>query len=86
MPDVYVDSFVMTVQKNKVEDYQKFGERMAAPAKEHGALEYVNLASDDVKPRRKTYLPQAVKLYDNVLAHAARCIAGPWPDWRSAGL
>ncbi len=58
MPDVYVDSFVMTVQKNKVEDYQKFGERMAAPAKEHGALEYVNLASDDVKPRRKTYLPQ----------------------------
>ncbi len=26
MPDVYVDSFVMTVQKNKVEDYQKFGE------------------------------------------------------------
>ena len=48
MPDVYVDSFVMTVQKNKVEDYQKFGERMAAPAKEHGALEYHECVRDDL--------------------------------------
>jgi uncharacterized protein YbaA (DUF1428 family) len=65
MSDKYVDSFVMPVPKDKVEEYRKFGEGMAALAKKHGALEYVNLVADDVKPGKETSFPQAVKLHDN---------------------
>jgi len=62
MSDKYVDSFVMPVPKDKVEDYRQFGEKMAALAKKHGALEYINLVADDVKPGKETSFPQAVKL------------------------
>jgi uncharacterized protein YbaA (DUF1428 family) len=65
MRDKYVDSFVMPVPKDKVEDYKKFGEKMATLAKKHGALDYVNLVADDVKPGKETSFPQAVKLHDN---------------------
>jgi uncharacterized protein YbaA (DUF1428 family) len=65
MSDKYVDSFVMPVPKDKVEDYRKFGEKMAALAKKHGALEYINLVADDVKPGKETSFPQAVKLQDS---------------------
>jgi len=65
MSEKYVDSFVMPVPKNKVEDYKKFGEQMALLAKKHGALEYVNLVADDVKPGKETSFPQAVKLHDD---------------------
>jgi uncharacterized protein YbaA (DUF1428 family) len=61
----YVDTFVMPVSKSKVEDYKKFAEKMAALAKKHGALEYVNLIGDDVKPGKETSFPQAVKLHDD---------------------
>jgi uncharacterized protein YbaA (DUF1428 family) len=61
----YVDSFVMPLSKSRVEDYRRFSERMAALAKKHGALEYVNLVGDDVKPGKTTSFPQAVKLHDD---------------------
>jgi len=61
----YVDSFVMPVSKSSVTAYEKFAERMAALAKKHGALEYVNCISDDVKPGKETSYPQAVKLHED---------------------
>ena len=61
----YVDSFVMPVSKSRVKDYEKFAEKMAAVAKKHGALEYVNCIADDVKPGKETSFPQAVKLVDD---------------------
>lgn len=61
----YVDSFVMPVSKSRVDDYRNFAEKMAAIAKKHGALEYVNLVGDDVKPGKETSFPQAVKLHDD---------------------
>jgi uncharacterized protein YbaA (DUF1428 family) len=63
MPDKYIDSFVMPVARDKVDDYRRFGEKMAALAKKHGAVEYVNLVGDDIKPGKETSYPQAVKLH-----------------------
>ena len=38
----YVDSFVMPIAKAQIDEYTKFAEKMAAIAKKHGAIEYVN--------------------------------------------
>jgi uncharacterized protein YbaA (DUF1428 family) len=65
MSEKYVDSFVMPLLKSKVRAYQAFAEKMAALAKKHGALEYVNCIADDVKPGNETSFPQAVKLHDD---------------------
>jgi uncharacterized protein YbaA (DUF1428 family) len=62
MSEKYVDSFVMPVSKSKIEDYKKFSEKMAALAKKHGALEYVNCIADDLKTGKETSFPQSVKL------------------------
>ena len=58
----YVDYYVMPVAKSEVADYEKCGEGMAALAKKHGALDYINTVGDDVKPGKTTSFPQAVKL------------------------
>jgi uncharacterized protein YbaA (DUF1428 family) len=58
----YVDSFVMPVAKAQIDDYKQFAEKMAAIAKKHGAIAYVNCLADDVKPGKETSFPQAVKL------------------------
>jgi len=64
-PEKYVDSFVMPVAKAHIDDYKKFAEAMAAIARKHGAIEYVNCLADDVKPGKETSFPQAVKLRSN---------------------
>jgi len=61
-PEKYVDSFVMPVAKAQIDDYKEFAEKMAAIARKHGAIEYVNCLADDVKPGKETTFPQAVKL------------------------
>jgi uncharacterized protein YbaA (DUF1428 family) len=61
-PEKYVDSFVMPVAKAQIDDYKKFAEKMAAIARKHGAIDYVNCLADDVKPGKETSFPQAVKL------------------------
>ncbi len=52
----------MPVAKSEVAAYEKFGEGMAALAKKHGALDYINTVGDDVKPGKVTSFPQAVDL------------------------
>jgi len=61
----YVDTFVMPVSKAQIDAYKRFAERMAAIARKHGAIEYVNCLGDDVKPGKETSFPQAVKLRDD---------------------
>jgi uncharacterized protein YbaA (DUF1428 family) len=63
----YVDTFVMPLSKSNVEAYSRFADKMAAIAKKHGALEYVNCIGDDVKPGKETSYPQAVKLHEDEL-------------------
>ena len=45
--------------------YEDFAEKMAEIAKRHGASEYFNCVSDDVKPGKDTSFPQSVKLHDD---------------------
>ena len=73
----YVDTFVMPLQKSNIDAYEKFAEKMASIAKKHGALEYVNCISDDVKPGTETSYPQAVKL------HPDEVVAQSWAVYKS---
>ncbi|MGI0148847.1 MAG: DUF1428 domain-containing protein, partial [Thermoplasmata archaeon] len=47
----YVDGFVIPVPKKKVETYRRIAQRAGKVWREHGALEYVETAGDDLKPR-----------------------------------
>src|SRR5512147_1951661 len=58
----YVDGFVLPVPKRNVRNYLRMARLAAKVWREHGALEYVECAADDVKPGKFTSFPQAVKL------------------------
>lgn len=58
----YVDGFVVPVQKKKLDDYRKIARKAGRIWKEHGALEYVECVSDDVKKGKMTSFPQSVQL------------------------
>lgn len=73
----YVDAFVMPLSKSNIEAYRIFAEQMATIAKKHGALEYVNYISDDVKPGKETSYAQAVKL------NADELVAQSWVVYKS---
>ena len=58
----YVDGFIVPVPRRKLAAYKKMSMRAGKVWKEHGALDYVECAADDVKPGKWTSFPQAVKL------------------------
>ena len=58
----YVDGFVLPVPKKKLDAYRLLSRKMGKIWKEHGALEYVECAAEDVKPGKQTSFPQSVKL------------------------
>jgi uncharacterized protein YbaA (DUF1428 family) len=58
----YVQSFVMPVQKKKIDIYRKTARKFARLWKEHGALEVVETVAEDVKPGKRTSFPRSVKL------------------------
>ncbi|HEU5055024.1 MAG TPA: DUF1428 domain-containing protein [Kofleriaceae bacterium] len=58
----YVDGFVLAVPRKNLEAYRKMARRAGRVWREHGALEYIECAGDDVKPGKTTSFPQAVKL------------------------
>ncbi len=58
----YVDGFVMPVPQDKLAAYRKIARKAGKVWMEHGALQYVEAAADDVKPGKSTSFPQAVKL------------------------
>jgi len=61
----YVDGFVVPVQKKKLDDYRKISRKAGRIWKEHGAIEYVECVSDDVKKGKVTSFPQSVQLKRN---------------------
>lgn len=63
----YVDGFVLPVPKANLAAYQKMSRKAGKIWKEHGALEYIETAADDVKPGKLTSFPQSVKLKDDEL-------------------
>jgi uncharacterized protein YbaA (DUF1428 family) len=58
----YVDGFVLPVPKKSVDAYRRIATLAGKVWLEHGALEYVECAADDVKPGKITSFPQSVKL------------------------
>lgn len=58
----YVDGFVIPVPTDKLADYRKLARKMGKIWREHGALEYIECAADDVPLGKLTSFPHAVKL------------------------
>ncbi len=58
----YVDGFVVPVPKKSVKIYRRIAQKAGRIWREHGALEYIECAADDVKPGKVTSFPQSVKL------------------------
>jgi uncharacterized protein YbaA (DUF1428 family) len=58
----YVDGFVLPVPKKNLPAYRRMASLAGKVWREHGALEYIECAADDVKPGKVTSFPQSVKL------------------------
>lgn len=58
----YVDGFVVPVPKKKLAAYRRLSRKAGKIWREHGALQYIECAGDDVKPGKLTSFPQSVKL------------------------
>jgi uncharacterized protein YbaA (DUF1428 family) len=58
----YVDGFVVSVPKRKVDAYRRMARKAGKIWKEHGALEFRECIADDVKKGKVTSFPQSVKL------------------------
>ena len=58
----YVDGFVVPVPLKKLAAYRRMAQKAGKVWREHGALEYKEWISDDVKVGKLTSFPRAVKL------------------------
>ena len=54
----YIDGFVIPIKKANLEAYRVVAEKCAAIWKEHGALEYIEAAGDDMEAKDMTSFPQ----------------------------
>lgn len=62
----YVDGFLLTVTKDKLEDYRKLAESAAKVWKKHGALDYKECVADDMEDKGFCLtFPQTVKPQDD---------------------
>ena len=59
---MYVDGFLVPVQKARVAEYTGFAQEMAELWLKHGALSVVEAMADDVPDGQLTSFPMAVKL------------------------
>ena len=58
----YVDGYVLPLPKKNVDAYRRMAQKAGKVWRDHGALEYIECVSDDVKPGKHTSFPQSVKL------------------------
>lgn len=63
----YVDGFVIPVPRTRLEDYKKMAVLGSQVWRDHGALEYRECISEDVKPGKLTSFPQSVDLQEDEL-------------------
>lgn len=61
----YVTSFVMPVQKKKIDVYRRTARKFAKLWKEHGALEVVETVAEDVTKGKITSFPRSVQMKRN---------------------
>ena len=61
----YVTSFVMPVQKKKIDLYRRTARKFAKLWKEHGALEVVEAVAEDVAKGKVTSFPRSVQMKRN---------------------
>lgn len=47
----YIDGFLLSVPKKKLDAYRKLAQMMAKLTKKYGALEYVEAAGEDMNPK-----------------------------------
>ena len=62
---LYVDGFIVPVQKKKVEEYRQLAKKAGKVWRDYGAVGYRECVADDVKPGKWTSFPQSVKLKPN---------------------
>ena len=58
----YVDGFVVPVPEQNLAAYREMAHTAGKIWKEHGALEFIECAGDDMPPSEVTSFPQSVKL------------------------
>jgi uncharacterized protein YbaA (DUF1428 family) len=58
----YVDGFVLPVPVKRLADYRRMARKAGRVWREHGALQFMECAADDVKPGKWTSFPRSVKL------------------------
>ena len=58
----YVDGFVLPVPKRKLEAYRRMAKKAGKVWRDHGALEYMECAGDDLKVKMGIPFPRTVKL------------------------
>jgi uncharacterized protein YbaA (DUF1428 family) len=58
----YVDGFVLPIPKKKLEAYRRMSSRAGKVWREHGALEYLECAGDDLKVKGMVPFPRRIKL------------------------
>ena len=56
----YVDGFVVSVPKKKVESYRRLARKAGKIWREHGALDFKECIADDVKIGKLTSFPRSV--------------------------
>ncbi len=61
----YTDIFVAPVPKQRSDDYRKIAELSARVWLDHGAISYVEVEGDDVKPGKLTSFPRSLELKDD---------------------
>jgi uncharacterized protein YbaA (DUF1428 family) len=59
---LYVDGYVVPVPLDRLAEYTRLARKCAKVWIEHGALQVVECAAEDVRPGQWTSFPQAVKL------------------------
>jgi uncharacterized protein YbaA (DUF1428 family) len=58
----YVDGYVVPVPRKNLAAYRRMARKAGKVWRDHGALQYMECAADDVKPGKWTSFPQAVKM------------------------
>jgi uncharacterized protein YbaA (DUF1428 family) len=57
----YVDGFVLTVPRSKMQSYRQLSERAGKVWREHGAVEYRECVGDDLKMKMGVPFPRLAK-------------------------
>jgi len=58
----YVDGFVIPVPEKNLKDYQKISQKAGKVWREHGALQYIEAAGDDLNNEFGAAFPKTIKV------------------------